>query len=122
MKTIDQSTGEIRNALLALSANKVERVAVTPKELEQPSSNTVDNIRRLMNEPKSPRSIAPASSPRFASSPHVNYKDPVKIDAIFACLAICADEERRALAFGSREAVAVTQRCIFSIKQKFGIS
>lgn len=98
------------------------KIIAEPKELEQPSSNTVDNIRRLMNEPQGSRSIAPTSRSRYASNRHADDKDPIKIDAIFACLAICADEERRANAFGSREAVAVTQRCILSIKAKFGIS
>ena len=56
------------------------------------------------------------------SRPALEDKDRAKVDAIFACLAICADEERRAIAFGSRDAVAMTQRCIYSIKKKFGIS
>ena len=89
-----------------------------PKELAQPSTDTVDNIRRLMLQPQGVRNIAPLTGSR----PALEDRDRAKVDAIFACLAICADEERRAIAFGSRDAVAMTQRCIYSIKKKFGIS
>ncbi len=89
-----------------------------PKEPGRPFTDTVDNIRRPMLQPQEVRKIAPMAGSR----PALEDKDRAKLDAIYACLEICADEERRAIAFGSREAVAMTQRCIYSIKRKFGIS
>jgi hypothetical protein len=113
---------EVLRALHSVSGKRAEAASAMPKQLEQPSTDTVDSIHRLMIQPQGVRSIAPAPSARLVSKQHLEDKDRVKIDAIFACLAICADEERRAIAFGSRDAVAVTQRCIYSIKKKFGIS
>ena len=112
---------EVRQALHSVPGKQAEAASAMPKQLEHPSTDTVDSIRRLIIQPQGVRSIAPAPSTRLVSKQRQEDKDRVKIDAIFACLAICADEERRAIAFGSREAVAVTQRCIDSIKKKFGI-
>ncbi|MBI3526425.1 MAG: hypothetical protein HY067_00455 [Betaproteobacteria bacterium] len=127
MKTSERTmaatlSDEVWKALHSVSGQRADAASAMPKELEQPSTDTVDSIRRLMLQPQGLRKIVPMAGSRFASRLAIEDKDRAKVDAIFACLAICADEERRAIAFGSREAVAVTQRCIYSIKKKFGIS
>jgi hypothetical protein len=112
----------VRQALHAMPGNEAAAASAMPKGLQRPSTDTVDSIRRLMLQPQAARKPEAMASGRFASRVALDDKDRAKIDAIFACLAICAEEERRAIAFGSREAVAVMQRCIYTIKRKFGIS
>ncbi len=113
---------EGRRALQSVPGKEAAAASAMPKELAQLSTQPVDSIRRLMLPPQEARKPESMASSRLASGLFLNEKDRAKIDAIFACLAICAEEERRAIAFGSREGVAFTQRCIYNIKTKFGIS
>lgn len=123
MKTTERTMAltrpdEIRKALHSVHGKPSHAASVMGKGLEQPAADTMENIRRLMLELQEVRKIASMAGSRLAPED----KDRAKLDAIYACLEICTDEERRAIAFGSREAVAMTQRCIYSIKKKFGIS
>jgi hypothetical protein len=113
---------EVRRAFQSVPGKEAAAASAMPKELERSPTDTVDSIRRMMLPPQGARKPESMASSRLASRLFLDEKDRAKIDAIFACLAICAEEERRAIAFGSREGVAVTQRCIYSIKTKFGIS
>jgi hypothetical protein len=120
--TASTLSDEVRRALHSVPGKQAGAASAMPKELEHRATDTVDSIRRLMLQPQEARKPEAMASGRLASRLSLDEKDRAKIDAIFACLAICAAEERRAIAFGSREAIAVTQRCIYSIKTKFGIS
>ena len=123
MKTSERNrastqSDEVRKVLHSVNGKPSHVASAMAKGLEQPSADTAEYIRRLMLQPQEVRKIVSTAGSRLAPED----KDRAKLDAVYACLEICADEERRAIAFGSREAVAMTQRCIYSIKKKFGIN
>ena len=96
--------------------------AEASKELGQPSSVPLKDIRRLMLQSQEFRSIMPSANTNPAVKGNPKDIDGTTIDTVFACLAICADEERRAISFGSREGAAAMRRSMHAIKKKFGIS
>jgi hypothetical protein len=96
--------------------------AVEPKNLEQPSCATVNDIRRLMLQSQEFRSIMPSAEVKSADRGKSRESDRTTLDTVFACLAICADEERRAISFGSNEGATAMRRSMHAIKKKFGIS
>ena len=92
-----------------------------PRDLEEPSSDTVNEIRRLMFQSQEFRAL-PSATANAAAKGTPKDIDKTTIDTVFACLAICADEERRAISFGSREGATAMRRSMHTIKKKFGIS
>ena len=95
--------------------------AEAPNDIEQQSSETVNEFRRLMLSSQEFRAL-PQTNANTAPAKG-NPKDIVKttIDTVFVCLAICAEEEHRATSFGSREGATAMRRTIHAIKKKFGL-
>ncbi len=119
----ESSTDKLWRALRpSFAGNMPPAEAGEPKDLEQPSSETVNDIRRLMLQSQEFRSIMPSADVKSKGTDKPKEFDRTTIDTVFACLAICADEERRAMSFGSIEGATVMRRSMHTIKKKFGIS
>ena len=98
-----------------------EALRPSPVTSAQPSPAAMIDIRRLMLQSQEFRSIMPFENTNAAAKGNSKDIDRTTVDAIFACLAICADEERRAMTFGSREGATAMRRSMHAIKEKFGI-
>jgi hypothetical protein len=92
-----------------------------PKDLEESAAASANEFRRLMLNSQEFRAL-PSVNPNAAATGTTKEIDKTTIDTVFACLAICADEERRAISFGSREGAIAMRRTMHAIKKKFGIS
>jgi hypothetical protein len=92
-----------------------------PAGTEPAESDEPNDIRRLMLQSQEFRSIMPSTEVKSADRGGKEF-DRATIDTVFACLAICADEERRAMSFGSREGATAMRRSMHAIKKKFGVS
>jgi len=80
-----------------------------------------NEMRRLMLNSQEFRAFTPLSETKQAD--HAGKKlDGATMDIVFACLAICADEERRAMSFGAIEGATAMRRAMHAIKKKFGMS
>jgi hypothetical protein len=94
--------------------------AEAPNDLEPESSDTANEFRRLMLSSQEFRAL-PLTSANGAPKGDLKDVDKATLDTVFACLAICADEERRALSFGSQEGATTMRRAMHAIKKKFGL-
>jgi hypothetical protein len=127
MKTTDRLTAgstadKIWNALRpSLGADLQPAETEEPRDIEETSCATVNDIRRLMLQSQEFRSIMPSANTNPAAKGNPKDHDRTVFDTVFACLAICADEERRAISFGSREGATAMRRTMHAIKKKFGI-
>ena len=99
-----------------------EALRPSPVTSAQPSPAALIDIRRLMLQSQEFRNST--SSANAIPAAKCNGKDFEKttIDTVVACLAICADEERREISFGSREGAFAMRRSMHAIKTKFGIA
>ena len=79
-----------------------------------------NEMRRLMLNSQEFRAFTPSGETK-PGDPAVKL-DGATMDVVFACLAICADEERRASSFGSIEGANAMRRAMHAIKKKFGVS
>ena len=80
-----------------------------------------NEMQRMMLNSQEFRAFTPSGETKPAD-PAANKLDGATMDVVFACLAICADEERRALSFGSSEGANAMRRAMHAIKKKFGVS
>ena len=80
-----------------------------------------NEMRRLMLNSQEFRAFTPSGETKSAD-PAAKKLDGATMDIVFACLAICADEERRASSFGSIEGANAMRRAMHAIKKKFGVS
>ena len=90
------------------------------KDIEEPSAESANEFRRLMLNSQEFRAL-PSVSVNAAAKGTTKEIDKTTIDTVFACLAICADEERRAMSFGSPDGANAMRRTMHAIKKKFGI-
>ncbi len=88
---------------------------------DQAGADEPNEIRRLMLSSQEFRAFAPSAEAKPADKGGKKL-DGATMDIVFACLAICADEERRAMSFGSIEGANAMRRAMHAIKKKFGIS
>ena len=80
-----------------------------------------NEIRRLMLQSQEFRAYTPSADTKPADQ--ANKKpDSETMAVVFACLAICADEERRAMSLGSTEGATAMRHAMHAIKKKFGVS
>jgi hypothetical protein len=91
-----------------------------PKDLEEPSARPANEFRRLMLQSQEFRAL-PSANANAAAKGTPKDIDKTTFDTVFACLAICADEERRAISFGSQEVATAMRRTMHTIKKKFGL-
>ncbi len=91
----------------------------SPDDIEQ-SPESVNEFRRLMLSSQEFRAL-PTVNPNAPPKGNLKDADKAMIDTVFACLAICADEERRAISFGSQEGATTMRRAMHAIKKKFGL-
>jgi hypothetical protein len=94
--------------------------AEAPNDIEQQDSESANEFRRLMLSSQEFRAL-PSVNPNAQPNENPNDVDKAVIDTVFACLAICADEEHRAASFGSLEGVTSMRRTMHAIKKKFGL-
>ena len=94
--------------------------AEASNDIEQESSETVNEFRRLMLSSQEFRAL-PLANANEVPKGNLKAIDNATLDAVFACLAICADEERRVLSFGSQEGATAMRRTMHAIKKKFGL-
>ena len=80
-----------------------------------------NEMRRLMLNSQEFRAFTPSADAKSADQAGKKL-DGATMDIVFACLAICADEERRAMSFGSNEGANAMRRAMHAIKKKFGVS
>ena len=116
MKAIDRSTA-------GSSADRIWQ-ALRPSLQDSTDSAGADEsneIRRLMLQSQEFRAFTPSAETKPADQASKK-PDSVTMGVVFACLAICADEERRAMSFGSIESATAMRRAMRSIKKKFGVS
>lgn len=91
-----------------------------PKDVEPESADAGNELRRLMLSSQEFRALLPDNA-NAATKGHLKDADKATLDTVFACLAICADEERRAMSFGSQEGANTMRRAMHAIKKKFGL-
>ncbi len=91
-----------------------------PDDIEQQSPESVNEFRRLMLSSQEFRAL-PTVNPNSAPKGNLRDADKATIDTVFACLAILADEERRAISFGSQEGATTIRRAMHAIRKKFGL-
>jgi len=88
---------------------------------ETAGADEPNEMRRLMLNSQEFRAFTPADAKPV--DPAAGKKlDGATMDIVFACLAICADEERRAMSFGSTEGANAMRRAMHAIKKKFGVT
>ena len=92
-----------------------------PEGTDSAGADEPNEIRRLMLSSQEFRAFTPAAEAKPADQ-GVKKIDGATMDIVFACLAICADEERRAMSFGSTEGANAMRRAMHAIKKKFGVS
>ena len=92
------------------------------KEREQRSCATAIDIRRLMLQSQEFRNSTSSANANPAAIRNGKDFEKMTIDTVIACLAICANEERREISFGSREGASAMRRSMHAIKAKFGIA
>jgi hypothetical protein len=88
---------------------------------DQAGADEPNEIRRLMLSSQEFRAFAPSAEAKPTDKAGKKL-DGATMDIVFACLAICADEERRAMSFGSIEGANAMRRAMHAIKKKFGVS
>ena len=93
--------------------------AEAPNDIQQQTEETANEFRRLMLSSQEFRAL-PTTNPNAAQG-KTGAIDKATYDTVFACLAICADEERRATSFGSTEGATAMRRAMHAIKKKFGL-
>ena len=116
MKALDQR----------INGSSADRIwqALRPSLQDSTDSAGVDElneIRRLMLQSQEFRAFPPSAETKPADQA-AKKPDSVTMGVVFACLAICADEERRAMSFGSNDGATAMRRSMHAIKKKFGIS
>jgi hypothetical protein len=127
MKVTDQimasgSPDELWKALRpSLPTNGQPAEVEQPKDFEEPCAGPTNEFRRLMLQSQEFRALPSANANEAAKGTPKDI-DKTTFDTVFACLAICADEERRAISFGSREDATAMRRTMHTIKKRFGIS
>ena len=92
-----------------------------PEGIESAGADEPNELRRLMLQSQEFRAIVPSADMKSANKGGKGF-DTTTIDTVFACLAICADEERRVMSCGSTEGAKAMRRAMHAIKKKFGIS
>ncbi len=92
-----------------------------PEGVESAGADEPNEMRRLMLQSQEFRAIMPSAEAKAADKGGKEF-DRATIDTAFACLAICASEEHRAMSFGSIEGANAMRRAMYAIKKKFGIS
>ena len=116
MKTTDRSKN-------GSSADKIWQ-ALRPSLQDSTDSVGADEpneIRRLMLQSQEFRAYTPFAETKPTDQPGKK-PDSATIDVVFGCLAICADEERRAMSLGSIDGATAMRRAMHAIKTKFGVS
>ena len=91
-----------------------------PDSTDTAGADEPNEMRRMMLNSQEFRAFTPGDA-RPADSTGKKL-DGATMDIVFACLAICADEERRAMSFGSTEGANAMRRAMHAIKKKFGVS
>ena len=91
-----------------------------PEGVESAGADEPNEIRRLMLQSQEFRAFTPSETK--PADHGVKKLDGATMDTVFACLTICADEERRAMSFGSTEGANAMRRAMHAIKKKFGVS
>jgi hypothetical protein len=97
--------------------------ALRPSHQDSTDSAGADEpneMRRMMLNSQEFRAFTPSETKPADLAP--KKLDGATMDIVFACLAICADEERRASSFGSLEGANAMRRAMHAIKKKFGVS
>ena len=92
-----------------------------PVSTETAEPDEPNEMRRLMLRSQEFRAIVPSADVKSADKGRKAFDSRI-IDTVFACLAICGDEERRAMSFGSNDGATAMRRSMHAIKKKFGIS
>ena len=92
-----------------------------PVNTETAEPDEPNEMRRLMLRSQEFRAIVPSADVKSADKGRKAFDSGI-IDTVSACLAICADEERRAMSFGSNDGATAMRRSMHAIKKKFGIS
>ena len=94
--------------------------AQSPNAPEAESTDSGNELRHLMLSSQEFRALFPDNA-NAAPKGHLKDADKATLDTVFACLAICADEEHRAISFGSQEGATTMRRTMHAIKKKFGL-
>ena len=84
-------------------------------------ADELNEIRRLMIQSQEFRAYTPSAETKPTEQAGKR-PDSATMGVVFACLAICADEERRAMSLGSIEGATAMRRAMHAIKTKFGVS
>ena len=116
MKATDRSTA-------GSSADRIWQ-ALRPSLQDNTDSAGADEpneIRRLMLQSQEFRAYTPSAETKPTDQAGKK-SDSATMDVVFACLAICADEERRAMSLGSIEGATAMRRAMHAIKKKIGVS
>jgi len=88
---------------------------------EPADADESNEMRRMMLNSQEFRAFTPSAETKPSDAAGKKL-DGATMDIVFACLAICADEERRASSFGSIEGANAMRRAMHAIKKKFGVS
>ena len=109
-----------------MNGSSVDRIwqALRPSlqdSTDSAGADELNEIRRLMLQSLEFRAYTPSAETKPTDQAGKT-PDSVTMDVVFACLAICSDEERRAMSLGSIEGATAMRRAMHAIKKKFVIS
>jgi hypothetical protein len=116
MKATDQNTAGSSAERIWKALRPSRQDSTDPAGADEPNE-----MRRLMLSSQEFRAFTPSAETKPADQGGKKL-DGATMDIVFACLAICADEERRAMSFGSIEGANAMRRAMHAIKKKFGVS
>ena len=110
----------------SMNGSSVDRIwqALRPSlqdSTDSAGADELNEIRRLMLQSQEFRAYTPSAETKPTDQAGKK-PDSVTMDVVFACLAICSDEERRAMSLGSIEGATAMRRAMHAIKKKFVIS
>ena len=109
-----------------MNGSSVDRIWQALRPSLQDSTDSVgadetNEIRRLMLQSQEFRAYTPSAEAKPTDQAGKR-PDSATMSVVFACLAICADEERRAMSLGSIESATAMRRAMHAIKKKFGVT
>jgi len=113
-------TSQLRPASSADRIWKALRPSLT-EGIEPAGADEPNEMRRLMLQSQEFRAIVSSADAKSADKSGKGF-DRTTIDTVFACLAICADEERRAMSSGSTEGANAMRHAMHAMKKKFGVT
>jgi hypothetical protein len=91
-----------------------------PESTEPAGADEPNEMRRLMLQSQEFRAIVSAADMKSADKSGKGF-DRSTIDTVFACLAICTEEQRRAMSSGSNEGANAMRHAMHAMKKKFGL-